>query len=142
MAYVYPTAFSLSVLPENRVRVNVDFTIRLTETEARLEIPSRVYVKLMERDDTRDDTHLYAEWHSEYVRERGDEDETAVEWYFGGWFYAGIFSSNTSEQFTINLDKSQLPGESGAEEWYCVLMSRPDIVSDIKYTREISANLA
>lgn len=142
MAYVNPTGFSLSVLPENRVRVDVDFTVKFTPTELRLEIPSRVYVKLMERDGARDETHLYAEWRNEPVTIRGKGDETAIEWFFGGWFYAGTFSSNTSHHFMITLDRDALPGEKGAEEWYCVLNSRPDIISDVKYTSEISADLA
>jgi hypothetical protein len=136
MAYVYPTDFSLTLLPENRVRVNVQFSVSLTATEARLEIPSRVYVKLMERDNTRDETHLYAEWWGEWVRERGDEDDPAT-----GWMYAGTFASSTTGSFSRVLNRNNLPGESGNEEWYCVLRSRPDIVSDIRYSVEISANL-
>lgn len=136
MAYVYPTDFTLSLLSGNRVRVGVQFSVNLTATEASLGIPSRVYVKLMERDDTRDETHLYAEWHGQWIRERGDEDEIAT-----GWMYAGMFSSSGNGSFSRVLDRSKLPGESGNEEWYCVLRSRPDIVSDIRYTTEISANL-
>ena len=137
MAYVRSTDFTLTLLSGNRVRVGVQFSVNLTATEARLEIPSRVYVKLMERDNTLDETHLYAEWSGQYIRERGDEDEIAT-----GWMYAGIFSSSGTGSFSRVLNKNALPGESGNEEWYCVLCSRPDIVSDIKYTKEISANLA
>jgi hypothetical protein len=48
MAMVTPTSFSLTLLSGNRVRVNLDYRVDATATEARLEIPTRVYVKLME----------------------------------------------------------------------------------------------
>jgi hypothetical protein len=137
MAHVRSTNFTLTLLSRDRVRVDIQFSVSLTATESRLEIPSRVYVKLMERDDGRDETHLYAELNGEFIRERGDEDEIAT-----GWMYAGIFSSSGSGTFSRVLNRSALPGERGAEEWYCVLRSKPDIVSDIRYTNEISANLA
>ena len=90
----------------------------------------------MERDGTRDETHLYAEWQGEWVRERGDEDDPAT-----GRLYAGIFASSTNGSFPRILNRNILPGESVSEEWYCVLCSRPDFVADIRYTEEISANL-
>ncbi len=137
MAYVDPTSFSLTLLTGNRVRVEVDFNVWVTATEARLDIPSRVFVRLMERDGKRDETHLYAERWGEWICERGDEDELATP-----WIYAGTFSSSTKGHFACTLDRSDLPGESGNEEWYCVLVSRPDIVAGVGYSGEIPANLA
>ena len=61
MAYARPTSFSLTLLPGDRVRMDVGFVVSLTGTESRLRIPSRVYVKLMERDDGRDSINLYAQ---------------------------------------------------------------------------------
>ena len=113
MAYVNATDFNLNLLSGDRVRVDVQFSVSLTATESRLGIPSNVYVKLMERDDTRDETHLYADgsYGGDYIRERGDEDEIAT-----GWMHAGKFSSSGSESFSRVLNRSDLPGESGEEE--------------------------
>jgi hypothetical protein len=137
MAMVTPTSFSLTLLSGNRVRINLDYRVDATATEARLEIPTRVYVKLMERDDTRDQTNLHTQFWQEWIRERGDEDEEAT-----GWMFAGTHVGSTTASFSRELDRGSLPGESGNEEWYCVTMGRPDIWSDVWYSSEIVANLA
>jgi len=135
MATVNVNSFSLTLLSGNRVRVDVQFNVNQTSTEARLGIPSHVWVRLMERDSDRDATHLFSDWVSH--RPFGTNDDPAT-----GWMYAGLFSSSTTGNFSRTLNRGNLPGESGNEEWYCVLASRPDLVSDIGYSSEISANLA
>lgn len=135
MASVNITSFQLNLMSGNRVQVVVNFSVSQTATEARLGIPSRVWFRLMERDNARDSTHLFANWNS--TRPFGDNDDAAT-----GWMFAGLFGSNTTGTFTRVLNRSSLPGESGNEEWYVVAASRPDFVSDIDYSNEIVANLA
>ncbi len=135
MASLNVNSFSLTLLPANQIRVDVQFNVSLTATEARLGIPTHVWVRLMERDSGRDDTRLWANWYSH--RPIGTNDDPAT-----GWMYAGSFSSSAIGTFSRTLDRDDLPGESGNEEWYCVLASRPDLISDIEYSTEISANLA
>lgn len=135
MASVSINSFSLNLMPNNRVQVVVQFNVSLTGTESRLDIPSHVWLRLMERDSDRDPTHLFADWYS--TRPFADNDDPAT-----GWMYAGRFSSSTTSSFTRTLNRNDLPGEIGNEEWYVVVASRPDLVSDIGYSAEISANLA
>ena len=137
MAYVRATDFSLTLLSGNRVRMDVDFVVWVTGTEHRLGIPSRVAIKLMERDDARDEVHLYAEWGAESVRELGDRDDPASDWMF-----AGIYSVTSTGHFSRIIDRSRLPGGPGAEQWYCVLRAVPDIMTSISYSDELIADLA
>lgn len=135
MANVSVNSFNLNLIPGNRVEVSVQFNVTLTGTESRLGIPSHVWVRLMERDSDRDPTHLFSDWHS--TRPFGDNDDPAT-----GWLYAGLFSSSTTGNFSRVLNRGNLPGESGSEEWYAVVASRPDLISGIGYSNEISANIA
>lgn len=138
MPWVTPKNFSIALLGGNKVRIDVDFQVECTETERRLKIPSRVYLKLMERDGARDRTHLHGEdWQGRWVDPKGNKDEEAT-----GWLYVGTYTDSAyNEQFSRELDKDNLPHETGNEEWYCVMIARPDIWSDVYYSEEISANL-
>jgi hypothetical protein len=55
--------------------------------------------------------------------------------------YAGNFAADGTFSFARTLSRGDLPGEFGNEEWYSIVASRPDLVSDVAYTPEISANL-
>lgn len=111
------------------------FDVNLTPTESRLRIPSRVYVRLMERDYDRDRIHLFADEMD--FRPASQNDDPAT-----GWVYVNTFSTSTSSNFSIVLSRSSLPDELDQEEWYAVMVSRPDIISDVEYSSEIGASLA
>jgi hypothetical protein len=55
--------------------------------------------------------------------------------------YAGNFAADGTFSFARTLSRGDLPGEFGNEEWYSIVASRPDLVADVAYTAEISANL-
>lgn len=134
MADVTVDNFSLVLVPGNQVQVEVEFSVNQTATEARLGIPSHVWVRLMERDGSRDATHLHADWYSTRPSQTNDDPAT-------GWMYAGNFAADGTFNFARTLNRSDLPGEFGNEEWYGLVASRPDLVADVAYTPEISANL-
>ena len=139
MAYVRVNSFSLTRLPDDVIRVDVGYNVTLGSTESRLGIPSMVYVKLLERDGKRDETHLYAErwiYNSDIVEKHGNEDDRAF-----GWLFAGRYDSDATDQFSISLHKSAFPREYGREEWYCIVAAQPDIITHIAYSQEISANV-
>lgn len=135
MARLHITDFSLNLIPGGRVRMELAFDVILTPTESRLRIPSRVYVRLMERDYDRDRIHLFADEMD--FRPASQNDDPAT-----GWVYVNTFSTSTSSDFSMVLNRSSLPGEPGREEWYAVMVSRPDIISDVEYSSEIGASLA
>lgn len=130
---VVEDSFNLTFLGGNQVRVNLDFTVAPSSTESRLDIPSHVWVRLMEPDNDRDATHL----RGDFISVRNGDDDPAT-----GWMYAGLFSNQGPHSFSRTVNQNDLPGESGNEEWYCVVAARPDLFTDVNYTNQISANLA
>ncbi len=129
MASISINSFSLTVLPANQVRLNVQFTVTLTPTELSLGIPCRAAVRLMERDGARDPLSVFADWTARALFENDDDPGT-------DWFAAGLFHSNTTSNFSEVIPRNSLPGGPGAEQWYVVGGVAPDIRSEISFSRQ------
>ena len=135
MANITIDDFDITATSGNNARFTVDYTVTLSATERRLEIPIHIWVRLMERDNAQDDFTFVYDGGVEELK--GTNDDSAT-----GWLYVGSQTNNGPGSFTsADIDRDDLPGESGAEEWYCVAICRPDLRADSTRSGVISLNL-
>lgn len=125
--------FEFRLIAPAFARMTVDYEVFVTPTEARLEIPSSVYFRLMERDGERDPIDLYANWRWARPEERSDDSAS-------GWMFAASFTRRRRTSFVRVFRRAELPGENGVEEWYVVGQVRPDIVADLRFSNEVALN--
>ncbi|MDJ0590632.1 MAG: hypothetical protein QNJ72_11640 [Pleurocapsa sp. MO_226.B13] len=136
MAEARITNWTLTPTTFNSVRLTAEFNVFLTPTELRLQIPCRVFIRLQERDDERDDTLIL--WNRITALDaKGNLDEVAT-----GWFFGGQYSENSTGSINAVIDTDSLPGESNNEEWYLAAIAFPDIYARTTYSAELSRNLA
>jgi len=118
----------LTNLGGNRIRISADVDVRPSGTESRLEIPNQLWIRVYERDDGRDATHLFADWNSADAVLEANDRRT-------GWIFIGTFVGNATADVNTEVDISGLV-ESGAEEIYVVAASRPDIGASVTFSKE------
>lgn len=112
--------------------VHAVFDVTLSQTEARLDIPVHINMRLQERDRDRDSTHLLANLYS--FRPYQSDDERVP----GGWYYVGTYSESTTAAHWHQILNIHEIKEMGREELYLVALAIPDIYSHVGYSEEIS----
>jgi hypothetical protein len=158
MAEVVITGFSLEIPGTGQITFKVTFSFNLTATEARLEVPSHVWGRVMQRKGSNiDPLHLFADAATTHdpLSEpivvpapggtrpgAGSPAQSGSDVRATGWEYAGLFASAGTYMFTITKDVADLPSSASAEDWYIVLVARPDVTSAVALSNTIHLNAA
>ncbi|MEM7218254.1 MAG: hypothetical protein AAF515_07815 [Pseudomonadota bacterium] len=123
---------TLENVGDHRIRVQGEVELGVSRTEARLEIPHHVWVRIAERDDGFDQEYLWANWHSGDAVAPGNDRKT-------GWFFIDTVVGDSVIPFDFEVDISDL-AERGNEEIYMVAASRPDISAAVGNSLHFSRN--
>lgn len=144
MATVRITDFSFQKESSTEAQMDVKFTLQHSATEKKHDIPTHVWLRLMDRDLRKDRFHLF----QDSVAARAlagqvpavtrigdvDPDDPAT-----GWMFAGTFPPNQlSGSFTRKLDPTTLNKDPfGREVWYVLAISRPDLICNVAYSEDV-----
>lgn len=133
MASVVVQQFSVRLLTGRRIRIDVRFGVTPTRTEARLGIPSHVWIRLVARDGTAVGPHIPVDGRDN--RLFIDEDDPST-----GWMYAGVFTGGYTV-FSRVLYRDEWPDGTGGDRWSVQAAARPDFSSSLFHSLEIPAQL-
>lgn len=135
MAFVNITNFTLQQEAGGDVEMKVDFKLSHTGAEKSNNIPTRVWLRLMERNGARDSFHLNQSWNGVATQTGVGIADTAIT----PWLQVGTFAPNKLEgSHTRTLKPAELNVEVGKEEFYVVAVSRPDLRSNVSISRELT----
>jgi hypothetical protein len=159
MATIIINEFVVEIPGADQLRFKISFTLNRTVTEVRFNIPFHVWLRLMQRKGAKIETiHLFADESTSIDEDIGDElftyasssgnpkggdpiGRTYRDIPIGVWEYVGLYDSSEPKMFSFSRNLTDLPSDSDNENWYVVIVVRPDIQSSIAYSNVIPVNI-